>query len=101
MSQNCLVFRTFAPTCCCYTADRLSELCPDRSGYETAAKSFNPADLEVNLSGRSFMVTGANSGIGKATVQEIAKRGEVTTELWFIDLTALLRVLKTTLGQKH
>uniref|UniRef100_A0A8C6V7F9 Dehydrogenase/reductase (SDR family) member 12 n=1 Tax=Neogobius melanostomus TaxID=47308 RepID=A0A8C6V7F9_9GOBI len=46
-----------------------------RSGYEAAAKRFNPADLEVNLSGRSFMVTGANSGIGKATAQEIANRG--------------------------
>ncbi|KAK5613239.1 Dehydrogenase/reductase SDR member 12 [Crenichthys baileyi] len=46
-----------------------------KSGYEAAAKHFAPADLDVNLSGRSFMVTGANSGIGKATAQEIAKRG--------------------------
>lgn len=46
-----------------------------RSGYEAAAKRFNPTDLEVNLNGRSFMVTGANSGIGKATAQEIANRG--------------------------
>ncbi|KAM8857476.1 dehydrogenase/reductase SDR family member 12 [Synchiropus picturatus] len=46
-----------------------------KSGYEAAAKTFVPADLEVNLSGRSFMVTGANSGIGKATAQEIANRG--------------------------
>uniref|UniRef100_A0AAX7U3U1 Dehydrogenase/reductase (SDR family) member 12 n=1 Tax=Astatotilapia calliptera TaxID=8154 RepID=A0AAX7U3U1_ASTCA len=46
-----------------------------KSGYEAAAKHFVPADLDVNLNGRSFMVTGANSGIGKAAAQEIAKRG--------------------------
>ncbi|XP_023134870.1 dehydrogenase/reductase SDR family member 12 isoform X1 [Amphiprion ocellaris] len=46
-----------------------------KSGYEAAAKHFSAGDLEVNLSGRSFMVTGANSGIGKATAQEIANRG--------------------------
>ncbi|KAM7406823.1 hypothetical protein PAMA_002843 [Pampus argenteus] len=48
---------------------------PRRGGYEAAAKHFAPVDLDVNLSGRSFMITGANSGIGKATTQEIANRG--------------------------
>ncbi|XP_061580324.1 dehydrogenase/reductase SDR family member 12 [Cololabis saira] len=46
-----------------------------KSGYEAAAKHFVAADLEVNLSGRSFIVTGANSGIGKAAATEIAIRG--------------------------
>ncbi|KAM4559428.1 dehydrogenase/reductase SDR family member 12 [Odontesthes bonariensis] len=46
-----------------------------KSGYEAAAKHFTSTDLDVNLSGRSFMVTGANSGIGKAAAQEIASRG--------------------------
>ena len=49
-----------------------------RSGYEAAAKHFIPGDLEVNLSGRSFMISGANSGIGKAAAHEIAKRGTVS-----------------------
>lgn len=48
-----------------------------RSGYEAAAKHFAPTDLDVNLSGRSFVITGANSGIGKATAQEIANRGKI------------------------
>ncbi|XP_061774155.1 dehydrogenase/reductase SDR family member 12 [Nerophis ophidion] len=46
-----------------------------KSGYEAAAKHFVASDLEVDLSGRSFMITGANSGLGKATAQEIANRG--------------------------
>uniref|UniRef100_A0A8C8SGM2 DHR12 reductase n=1 Tax=Pelusios castaneus TaxID=367368 RepID=A0A8C8SGM2_9SAUR len=46
-----------------------------RSGYDAASRHFVPEDLEVNVTGRSFMITGANSGIGKAAATEIAKRG--------------------------
>lgn len=47
-----------------------------RGGYEAAERRFSAADLEVSVSGRSFIITGANSGIGKAAAYEIAKRGE-------------------------
>lgn len=46
-----------------------------KGGFETASKLFNPKDLEVDLSKRVIMVTGANSGIGKVTALEVAKRG--------------------------
>lgn len=46
-----------------------------KQGYESASKSFNKADLEVDLSKRVIMVTGANSGIGKVTALEVARRG--------------------------
>ncbi|XP_063076252.1 dehydrogenase/reductase SDR family member 12 [Engraulis encrasicolus] len=46
-----------------------------RTGYEAASREFVARDLSANLEGRSFMITGANSGIGKATAMAIAKRG--------------------------
>ncbi|XP_041752750.1 dehydrogenase/reductase SDR family member 12 isoform X2 [Coregonus clupeaformis] len=46
-----------------------------RSGYEQAAKHFVAKELDVAVVGRSFMITGANSGIGKATAMAIAKKG--------------------------
>ncbi|GAA6234774.1 dehydrogenase/reductase SDR family member 12-like isoform X1 [Lates japonicus] len=46
-----------------------------RKGYEAASKDFEPQDLDVSVVGKSFMVTGANSGIGRATAMAIAKKG--------------------------
>ncbi|XP_056600370.1 dehydrogenase/reductase SDR family member 12 isoform X1 [Triplophysa dalaica] len=46
-----------------------------RSGIENASKSFAAKDLDVSMVGRSFMITGANSGIGKAAAMAIAKKG--------------------------
>uniref|UniRef100_A0A8C9I9A2 Dehydrogenase/reductase 12 n=1 Tax=Piliocolobus tephrosceles TaxID=591936 RepID=A0A8C9I9A2_9PRIM len=45
-----------------------------KSGYESASKDFVPHNLEVQVPGRFFLVTGGNSGTGKATALEIAKR---------------------------
>ena len=47
----------------------------DRSGFRRHAASFRPEDLQVDLSGRVAVVTGANSGIGKATSRALAERG--------------------------
>ncbi|KAM4589673.1 DHRS-12_like_SDR_c-like domain-containing protein isoform 2-T2 [Fundulus diaphanus] len=46
-----------------------------KNGHLAAAKRFAEKDLEVSVAGRSFMITGANSGIGKAAAMAVAKRG--------------------------
>ncbi|KAM6969761.1 DHRS-12_like_SDR_c-like domain-containing protein [Aplochiton taeniatus] len=46
-----------------------------RSAFLSASKRFIEKDLEVSVAGRAFMITGANSGIGKATAMAIAKKG--------------------------
>ncbi|KAG7322205.1 hypothetical protein KOW79_015063 [Hemibagrus wyckioides] len=46
-----------------------------KAGFESASKHFIEKDVEVSVAGRSFLITGANSGIGKAVAMAIAKKG--------------------------
>ncbi|XP_075448112.1 dehydrogenase/reductase SDR family member 12 [Ascaphus truei] len=48
-----------------------------KSGYEAAAKQFVAEDTEVDVTGRSYLITGANSGLGKAAAMVIAKKGGI------------------------
>src|SRR5512137_2448834 len=47
----------------------------DRTGYRRHAAAFDPTDLQVDLTGRVCLVTGANSGIGLETSLALAARG--------------------------
>jgi len=44
-------------------------------GYQKASKKFRSSDLDVNLTGKIIMVTGANSGIGKSASVTLASKG--------------------------
>lgn len=45
-----------------------------KSGFEEASKSFTPGALDVNLKDKSYIVTGANAGIGKSVVESLASK---------------------------
>jgi len=47
----------------------------DRTGFARHRLSFDPADLDQDLSGRVCVVTGANSGIGYATTEALVAAG--------------------------
>ncbi|XP_031504941.1 uncharacterized protein LOC116267397 [Nymphaea colorata] len=46
-----------------------------KSGFEDNAKRFKAEDMEIQMTGKNCMVTGANSGIGYATAEGLASRG--------------------------
>lgn len=47
----------------------------DDSGYRRHARRFRAADVDVAMAGNTCLVTGANSGIGFATAEALARRG--------------------------
>ena len=46
-----------------------------QGSYLSAAKRFIPGDLDEDCTGKQYMITGSNSGIGKQAALEIARRG--------------------------
>lgn len=52
-----------------------------RAGYEQAAVNFNPRDLEADVTQRSFLITGANSGIGLTLAETLAKKGAAAVHM--------------------
>lgn len=47
----------------------------DASGFKRHAEDFAPGDLNVDLRGKRYVVTGANSGLGYATAFALARLG--------------------------
>lgn len=53
----------------------------DRTGYRRHAVGFDLADLDVDLSGRVVLVTGANGGLGKEAARQLAR---LRAEVWML-----------------
>ena len=70
-------------------------------GFLRESKTWDPNALNVNLKGKTILVTGANSGLGKVVALEVAKRGRINFCVHFLFITSLHfsfnRLLKRTL----
>jgi NAD(P)-dependent dehydrogenase (short-subunit alcohol dehydrogenase family) len=47
----------------------------DRNGFKRHERQFDPEEQHRNLSGRNFLITGSNSGIGFAATEQLGRRG--------------------------
>lgn len=53
----------------------------DRTGFERHRRQFQSGDLDVDLDGKRCLVTGANSGLGRAAAHALAGLG---AEVWLL-----------------
>lgn len=53
----------------------------DRTGFRRHQRRFHPDDLQVDLTGTTVLVTGANSGLGLATTTQLARLGATVAML--------------------